>query len=155
MAKLITWTSWPSSSNKGLIWQPCHSLVTLPYRSPHQRNSKKTRRNLSCPTPLRSRGLSSLTSLSSHMFYRGENGGDKGYGIPIPVDWCRSDRYMFRGLLPGCQRPQLALLMPNGKSLLLSQWKPIWTTLGKLCSGNRELPERGAELYQFEGTQNP
>ena len=53
MAKLITWTSWPSSSNKGLIWQPCHSLVTLPYRSPRQKDSKKTRRNLSCATPLR------------------------------------------------------------------------------------------------------
>jgi hypothetical protein len=42
-------------------------LTTLPDRSPHQRNSKKTKRNLFSATPLRSRGLSSLTSLSSHI----------------------------------------------------------------------------------------
>jgi hypothetical protein len=32
-------------------------LITLPDRSPNQRNSKKTKRNLFCATPLRSRGL--------------------------------------------------------------------------------------------------
>src|ERR1700733_1365044 len=42
----------------------------------------------------------------------------------------------------------------TGNPLLLFQWKPIWTILGKPCGGNMELPERGAELYQCEGTQN-
>jgi hypothetical protein len=53
-------------------------LITLPDHPPHQRNSKKTKRNLFCATPLRPRGLSSLTSLSSHIFYRQHNPGNPG-----------------------------------------------------------------------------
>ena len=38
-------------------------LITLPDRSPRQRNSKKTKRDLSCATPLRSRDLIRLVRL--------------------------------------------------------------------------------------------
>jgi hypothetical protein len=60
------------------IWPSCPYLAILPcpIAPPRQRNSKKTKRNLFCTTPLRSRGLSSLTSLSSHFFYRQHNPGE-------------------------------------------------------------------------------
>jgi hypothetical protein len=60
----------PLFGHLALIWPPC------PIAPPRQRNSKKTKRNLFCTTPLRSRGLSSLTSLSSHFFYRQHNPGE-------------------------------------------------------------------------------
>jgi hypothetical protein len=46
----------PLFGHLALIWSPCPYLVTLPDRPPHQRNSKKTKRNLFCATPLRSWG---------------------------------------------------------------------------------------------------
>jgi len=50
-------------------WITLHLFDHLAQSLPTPEKFEKTKRNLSCATPLRSRGLSSLTSLSSHNFY--------------------------------------------------------------------------------------